>query len=480
MELATDRQSCTILSNVLGDSAVNQSEFNNDLSEITRRRWLQSGCGIAGGLLWPSLLQARAANPNAPARQAIIIYLQGGLSHYESFDPKPLAPSAYRGEFQSTATSLPGVHFCEHLPLLAARADLFNVVRSAYVDSPSHPVAIHMTLTGWDLPGASVAGKNRNTTFPSIGSVAAKTLGPRRPDLPAYVTVPHGGQLGVRVHYASAGLLGAAYEPVASGMLPTASDQPYHAPPSLRLHPQLTPRRIQDRIGLLQTLESQANLSLRSGGELEHFSPFRRQACDMLLSDAVGHAFDLNQESQSQRRRYGDHLWGQQTILARRLAEAGVPFTLVNYTLNQERGQDWDTHVDNFNLMKNTLLPPMDLAVSTLLDDLRERGLLDTTLVAMFGEFGRTPRINANAGRDHWEKVFSVMLAGGGLKSGVVVGSTTRGGDLPLDRPIHFNDVLATIYHQLGISTTEVSNDALGRPVPVLAHGSPIKELVNG
>jgi hypothetical protein len=178
------------------------------------------------------------------------------------------------------------------------------------------------------------------------------------------------------------------------------------------------------------------------------------------------------------RERYGSHLWGQQTILARRLAEAGVPFTLVNYTLNQAHGQDWDTHVDNFGELKNRLLPPMDLAVSTLLDDLESRGLLETTLVAMFGEFGRTPIINKNAGRDHWHNVFSVVLAGGGLRSGIVLGSSTRGGEMPLDRPTHFSDVVATIYHQLGVRTDEVFRDPLSRPIPVLDGGRPIAELL--
>ena len=448
---------------------------SHDISAcMTRRRWLQTG-GATGAMLWPSLLRARTINSTAPARQAIVIYLQGGLSHYESFDPKPQAPSDYRGQFQSIATSLPGVHFCEHMPRLAARAHMFNVVRSAYVDSPSHPVAIHMTLTGWDLPGASVEGKNHNATFPSIGSVAARTLGPGRPGLPPYVTIPHSGQLGARVHYATAGLLGSEYEPLDSGMLPETAEEPFFAPPNLRLHPQLTTARLHERLGLLQALQSPS-----PDNQADALGSFHRQATNMLTRDAAGRAFDLNQEPASQRARYGNHLWGQQTVLARRLAEAGVPFTLMNYTLNQVKGQDWDTHVDNFGLMRNTLLPPMDLAVSTLLDDLHERGLLDSTLVAIFGEFGRTPRINANAGRDHWDKVFSVMLAGGGLKSGVVVGSSTRAGDVPLDRPIHFNDILATIYHQLGVSSTEVTTDALGRPVPVLAHGSPIAELLTG
>lgn len=452
---------------------MNPLKTTDGRAELTRRRWLQGGGAAAGAMLWPTLLQARSVNADAPARQAIVIYLQGGLSHYESFDPKSEAPTAYRGEFDSIPTSLPGVHFCEHMPRLAARAHLFNVVRSTYVDSPSHPVAIHMTLTGWDLPGASVEGKNRNATFPSIGSVAAHSLGQKRPGLPAYVAIPHSGQLGTRVHYGTAGLLGAECEPVESGMLPETSGEEFAAPPNLRLHPALSAQRLRDRLTLRRAMEARLTNS-----EVDQLGTFHRQAYEMLTADGAGQAFDLNAEPRKNRARYGDHLWGQQTVLARRMAEAGVPFTLVNYTLNQVKGQDWDTHVDNFGLMKNTLLPPMDIAVSTLLDDLEDRGLLDTTLVAIFGEFGRTPRINSNAGRDHWNKVFSVMLAGGGLRSGVVVGSTTIAGDVPLDRPIHFNDVLATIYRQLGVSTDEVFRDSLGRPIPVLPHGTPIPELL--
>ncbi len=441
---------------------------------MTRRRWIQGGGAVAGAALWPSLLAARESKrESAPAQQAIVIYLQGGLSHYESFDPKPEAPSDYRGEFQPMSTSVPGTHFAEHLPRLAARAHKFNVIRSAYVDSPSHPVAIHMTLTGWDLPGASVESKNRNRTYPSIGAVVAKTCGPARPEVPAYVTVPHGGQLGARVHYATAGLLGSTYEPIDSGMLPERADQRFQGPPDLKLDSQLTTERVRERLALLRAVEGQARRD-----DIEGVDKFHQRAYQMLASKAAGRAFNLNEEPEQNRARYGNHLWGQQTVLSRRLAEAGVPFTLVNYTLNQVKGQDWDTHADNFNLMKRDLLPPMDLAVSTLLDDLEERGLLDTTLVAMFGEFGRTPRINNNAGRDHWDKVFSVMLAGGGLKSGVVVGASTRAGDVPLDRPIHFNDILATIYHQLGVPTADVMHDSLGRPLPVLDRGKPIEELL--
>lgn len=241
----------------------------------------------------------------------------------------------------------------------------------------------------------------------------------------------------------------------------------------MRLHQNLSGKRLEDRLTLLNALGGHA-----APAGVDSLDKYHRHALEMLSGGVAGGAFDLSREPLRQRERYGHHLWGQQTILARRLAEAGVPFTLLNYTLNQERGQDWDTHEDNFNLMKTRLLPPMDLAVSALLDDLDERGLLDTTLVAMFGEFGRTPKINANAGRDHWEKVFSVMLTGGGLKRGIVVGSSTKAGDLPFERPVHFNDVLATIYRQLGVATDEIFHNAFGQPTPVLARGKVIEELV--
>ena len=447
----------------------------NTLAALTRRRWLQGGGALAGAMLWPLLLRAKEAQKSAssPARAVIVIYLQGGLSHYESFDPKPDAPSAYRSTFGDIPTTLPGIHFAEHLPLLAKRAHKFSLIRSAYVDSPSHPVAIYQTLTGGDLPDASVEAKNRNLAHPSIGSIIARACGSRAPLLPPYVAIPHSGQLGNRVHYATAGPLGVAYEPLESGLPPEHAGTPFGGPPDLRLHQNLSGKRLEDRLTLLNALGGHA-----APAGVDSLDKYHRHALEMLSGGVAGGAFDLSREPLRQRERYGHHLWGQQTILARRLAEAGVPFTLLNYTLNQERGQDWDTHEDNFNLMKTRLLPPMDLAVSALLDDLDERGLLDTTLVAMFGEFGRTPKINANAGRDHWEKVFSVMLTGGGLKRGIVVGSSTKAGDLPFERPVHFNDVLATIYRQLGVATDEIFHNAFGQPTPVLARGKVIEELV--
>lgn len=455
------------------------SQFPRDRKpgEMTRRTWLRRGGAVAAASVMPQLLAARAAaagqSKTAPAKSAIIIYLQGGISHYESFDPKPEAPAEYRGEFGSIATSVPGTRVTEYMPKLAARAHKYNILRSVYVNSPSHPEAIHQTLTGWDLPGADVAGKNRNVTNPSIGAVVAKLRGSDHPGIPPYVTVPHGGQLGIRVHYATSGLLGPDYEPIESGMTPTLASGHYNIPPDLALHGGMNAQRLQERMALLSALQRS-----QPQGVPEGLGKFHTQAYDMLCSNAAGAAFDINRESVAARSCYGDHHWGQQTILARRLVESGVPFVLVNYTLDQLRGQDWDTHVDNFGWMKNLLLPPMETAVSALIDDLEERGMLDTTLVAMFGEFGRTPQINAKGGRDHWHNVCSVMMTGGGLTRGQVLGSSSRTGAEPFDRPIAFNDVLATIYHQLGVPSDHVFIDPFGRPMPVLAQGKVIEELL--
>lgn len=431
----------------------------------TRRRWLRRTASSFGTLLIPSL--ARGANGQAPrAKAAIILFLQGGLSHYESFDPKPDAPSAVRGEFGNIATSVPGVRFTEHLPLLAKRMHRFNIVRSAHHPTPDHLQAMHITLCGCELPGANIDSKNRST-FPAMGAVVGRLRGPAHPDLPGYVCIPHRDQLGHRLHYADSGYLGPAFAPIDSGMLPDRGDLPYVIPANLGLNPGLSLGRLNDRIDLLDGLQDR-----------EPASGFLRQGVQLLKRGQAAQAFDLNREPLALRKRYGDHGMGQEVILARRLSEAGVPFTLVNLALDQIKGQDWDTHEKNFPLMKNNLLPPMDRAASTLLDDLQDRGLLDTTLVAILSEFGRTPQINGNGGRDHWPNVFSVMLAGGGLKSGVVVGSSTKAGDEPRDRPIHIYDVLATIYHQLGVPTDHLFRDSSGRPIQVLPEGRPIPELV--
>ena len=442
------------------------------------RRWFLASSSVAvGAFALPTLAGAKAsakdaATPRGKARRAIVILLQGGCSHLDTWDLKPEAPAEIRGEFRPIATSVPGVMICEHLPLLAERAHRYNVLRSVYHATPSHEAAIHWVLTGYDYPGANTSTRNRNDK-PAMGSIVAKALGGKQQGLPPYVCIPDKGQLGDRVRYASADLLGMAYEPFESGMLPADAKTPFRMPANLSISSAADLRRIDHRLALLQQLDDLPRM-LDSKGTMDGMGVFQRQAMEMLAHPVTRNAFDLSQEAVALRERYGNTRVGQETILARRLAEAGVPFTLVNFSINQE----WDTHANGFQSLKTTRLPELDRAVSTLLDDLEERGQLESTLVAVITEFGRTPKINATAGRDHWSDVFSVVLAGGGLKAGQFLGTSNPRGEIPQDRPIHINDVLATLYHQLGVPTDTVHEDRLGRPVPVLYRGEPIAELL--
>ncbi len=448
----------------------------------SRRQFLQSsGVAIgafAGGRSLSASAESVVANPNFAAKRAIVILLQGGCSQLDTWDMKPEAPSEYRGEFDSIATATSGYRVCEHMPRLAAMTQRFNVLRSVHHGTPSHEAAIHWVLTGYDYPGANVTTKNRNDA-PSVGSIVAKVRGTSRPGLPAYVCVPDKGQLGDRVRYAGAHHLGMAFDPFESGPVPTDATAVYQLPPYLVMSPAIDVDRFQNRQGLLQRLDNLTRAADNVGGgnvgAMAGIDQFRRTALEMVSHPVTRDAFDLSQETIETRQRYGNHKLGQRALLARRLAEAGVPFTLVNFSDNQ----DWDTHVGNFASMKNTLLPRFDQAVSTLLNDLTQRGLIDTTLVAVISEFGRTPKINAQAGRDHWSDVFSIMLTGGGLKSGQILGTSNARAEIPQDRPIHYNDVLATIYRQLGIATDRIFMHA-GRPVPILYQGTPIAELIYG
>ncbi|MDB5387260.1 MAG: hypothetical protein JWM11_2906 [Planctomycetaceae bacterium] len=447
-----------------------------------RRLFLGQSSLAAGGLAvgafaLPEILEAQRqavaqGRKSAPARQVIVVFLQGGLSHLDSWDLKPQAPAEYRGEFQPISTSVPGFEICEHMPRLAQRANRFNVLRSVYHGTPSHEAAIHWTLTGYDYPNANVTTKNRNIK-PSMGSIISKSLPANRAGLPAYVCVPDRGQLGDRVRYAAATYLGIAHDPFESGPLPVNASAPFVIPPNLSLSSGTDVRRFDRRLDLLRGLD-QLPRAIDASGAMAGVDEFNRQAIEMLAHDATRNAFDLSRESVTARLRYGNSSFAQRLVLARRLAEAGVNFTLVNFSNNQ----DWDTHTDNFKRMKQDRLPELDQAVSALLDDLDERGLLETTLVAVFGEFGRTPKVNASAGRDHWSNVFSVMLTGGGLKRGQVIGTSSPNGENPQSRPVHFNEILATMYHQLGVSTDRVFLDQSGRPVPVLDGGVPIPELL--
>lgn len=441
----------------------------------SRRHLLQLGTAA----LTASMLPEGFAAPGLPstttqrgARQVIIIFLQGGLSHLDSWDLKPSAPAEYRGEFRPIATSVPGFMISEHMPLLSQMAHKYNVIRSTYHGTPSHEAAIHWTLTGYDFPGANTTTKNRNT-HPAMGSIVSRTLGPNQPGLPPYVCIPDKGQLGDRVRYGAASYLGVAHDPFEAGMPPSSAQAPFPIPPNLSLAKDVDLSRLECRMELLHEFD-QLPRRLESNAAMSGLDEFNRQAMNMLAHDVTRKAFDLSSEPLANRLRYGNTNFAQRLVLARRLAEAGVNLTLVNFANNQ----DWDTHTSNFQSLKKTRLPELDMAVATLLEDLQERGLFDSTLVALFGEFGRTPRINATAGRDHWSNVFSVMLAGGGLKQGQVIGTSTSNGEDPQNRPVHFNEIMATIYRQMGIPCDRTYPDSAGRPIPILSSGQPLPELI--
>ena len=456
------------------------------------RRWLLTSSSLAvgafvlpqisfTGLSYTGRSTASAADATRAQRRraerAIVILLQGGCSQLESWDLKPDGPSEVRGEFKPIATSLPGLQICEHLPLLAQRAHRLSVVRSVYHATPGHEPAIHWVLTGYDYPGANTEDKNRNLN-PAMGSVVSKEFGPNTNGLPTYVCIPDRGQLGDRVRFAAAHFLGRAHDPFESGVPPSSASEPFELPPNLSLSEGVDLRRLDHRLHLLRELDQLPDRLGATGAgaarSMKSLDVHNRRAMAMLTSSATRDAFDLSKEPVALRERYGNTRVGQETILARRLAEAGVPFTLVNFSRNQE----WDTHEDNFRSLRKTLLPRFDQAFSALLDDLDTRGMLQSTLVAVITEFGRTPSINKWVGRDHWPGVFSIVMTGGGLKSGQVIGASDSFGAEPIERPVHINDILATIYDQLGVPLDRAHPDYQGRPIPILPHGQPLPELI--
>ncbi|GAB4138864.1 MAG: DUF1501 domain-containing protein [Planctomycetaceae bacterium] len=444
-------------------------------TNFSRRRFLTGGIGL-GALMLPTFSSRRlpAANqsPAPRAKSVIVLLLEGGMSHLETWDPKPNAPKEIRGTFSTIETTNPGLRIGEHMPKLAQQAHRYNVIRSVHSAARNHSPGLHWILTGYDNPAAGIAGQKINKV-PSVGSIVAMQRGGNTPEgLPNFVAVPNRSQLGGRVNFAGAAHLGASFEAFNSGPVPRRANARYAIPSGLTLPKEIPLGRLQNRkalLGSLDALEKERNRA----DQLHGLTDYQNQAFDLLLGDRGRRAFDINQESKKTRELYGNSVMGQGTLLARRLVEAGVSYILVNYSKNNS----WDTHRGNFTRLKKTLLPPMDQAVSALLSDLDERGLLDDTLVLLMGEMGRTPRINKTAGRDHWPDVYSAMIAGGGLTRGQVLGSSTRDGGKPGTRPVHVQEVLATVYTQLGIDPHLMIPDRQNRPTAILPESAPFHEL---
>lgn len=395
------------------------------------------------------------AQSQGTAKHLIFLSLFGGPPHQETYDIQHEAPLEIRGEFQSVPTSLPGFRICEYMPKLAKLAHMYTVIRSMTHGDNGHESAYYSLMTGRPHPLPNTANtKPTPRDYPNYGS-ALSYLKPAEQSVPTFVLT--GGLISTHIGQ-TAGFLGQSWAPY---VIKQDANKPDFDVPEFRRTHDVSQARLDDREGLLRSLNGRDAVS-RSESDASHFSSYQERAFDMLTSPRTQAAFNMDEESPATRAAYGDHPFGQNVLLARRLVEAGVPIVQVNYRNRGDGGLD--THHDNFNICKGQLLPRMDSFISALLIDLEERGMLDDTLVVASGEFGRTPRINANAGRDHWGGCCSLLVAGGGMKRGYVHGSSDKIGAYPATDPIGPWDLYATIMHCCGVDPQTIIHDNLGRP----------------
>jgi uncharacterized protein (DUF1501 family) len=444
---------------------------------LSRRSLLRVGAFGAAGLNLARLLhlqESQAAERKPAADACILVFLWGALSQFESFDPKPEAPEGIRGEFGVRRTRLPGILFGEHLPLLAQRNDGFSLIRTCAQSSTHHQSAAYEALTGYPPTRDAVALTATPGDHPNLGAVVAR-FAPGQSSVPRFVQLPQlASDVGNLTPGQFAGFLGRSYDPFAVLRNPCATD--FHVA-ELSLPADMTAQRLDERTTLLHLVDQQSR-ALTHSTEAHSLSTYQERAIRLLTSPAVQQAFDLGREPAALRQRYGINTLGQSCLLARRLVEAGVKLVTVCSGFNGKTPQDaWDTHTDSFRKLKHQLLPPLDQGLSALLDDLTQRGLSKRTLLIVLGEFGRTPRINKVAGRDHWHHCYSVLLSGGGIHSGLVLGQSDRQGAYPIQgRVCTPADLCATVYHCFGIDPKHEVLDSGGRPLP-LSRGEPIREL---
>ncbi len=425
---------------------------------LNRRALLKVGALAIGGLTLPNLLRARAANQSATNRKSVIlVWAAGGPSHIDMYDLKPNAPAEVRGEYKPIPTNVNGIQIGEHLPLQAKMFDKLSVVRSAY-----HTNAGHGMGSQWMQTGYQATIEVNDNIFPSTGSVVAKLKGANEPGLPAYVNLPK------RVSFGGAAYLGASFNPFALDANP--NDASFQVK-NLKLPSRVSAERLEARKKLVSDIDT-IRRDIDAKGDITGLDTFYRDAMEMVTNTKAQTAFDVNKEPTKLRDSYGRNDLGQSCLLARRLVESGVTFVTV------QAGGGWDTHSNNFTELKRRLLPQYDAAVAALVQDLHDRGLSEDVLVMSMGEFGRTPKINKDAGRDHWPGAMSVLYAGGGLKMGQMIGTTDSTASYPTSKPYTPGCVLSTMYHCLGVDHTHVFHDDAKRPLPVLSEGDPIKELV--
>lgn len=427
---------------------------------ITRRSFLKAGALMFGGMTLSGLLrrQAVAAAAGEPTKDlsVILIWQGGGPSHLDMWDLKPQAPAEFRGIFNPIPSNLGGYEVCELMPNIAKICDKLTILRSVTHNDGGHESASHFLLTGYeptnDIPSNEV---------PSYGSIVAKELGARRSGFPAYVALP------TAPRSSAAAYLGVGNNPFETQGDPNSDKFNVR---NLKAPANISVDRLQNRHAMLKRFDT-LRRDIDASGVIGGMDAFSQQAFDLVTSPRVQDAFDLSKEDKKIRESYGRNTWGQSTLLARRLVEAGVRFVTVNQG-------GWDTHNNNFEELKRNKLPNFDQSFAALIEDLHQRGQLERTLVLVWGEFGRTPRINNTAGRDHWPNVFTVVMAGGGLKQGIVLGESDARAEFPKERPISPQDVLATMYHQLGINREKSYRNDADRPVEILNYGKPIQEII--
>lgn len=444
--------------------------FARDCDGRTRRSFLRTG--VIGGLslsqfLHLRSLSAESGKPVEKHRSVVLFWLSGGPGHMETYDPKPDAPDGYRGPFGAISTNVPGVHFGELMPYQARIMDKLSIVRTVNHGSGDHTKGNHWMLTGFEGPAFN-APDNRVQRRPAMGSVVSRLRQNRTQGLPAYIAVPHlrGGTDNL-FHYSA--YLGGAANPF---IVESDPNEKNYQVKNLVLPGGLSMGRLSDRrkvLGLVDQTRKWAE------PHFENMDTYQQKAFDMLTGRSVVEAFDIGRESPETRDRYGRHTFGQSALLARRMVEAGTPFVTVNCV-------PWDHHGTPPQMKTeegaNKLIPPLDKAVAALIEDLEARGLFDSTLVVVMGEFGRTPRMNKDAGRDHWGNTFSVAFSSGALKMGQIIGRSSHRGEYVIDRPVTPQDIAMTVYQFLGIDARTLTfEDKTGRPTYVIEKGEPVSEL---
>lgn len=430
----------------------------------TRRDFLSAGSlGFLGLTLRDYLAAAPAkagdVRPGAKANSVILFWLEGGPSHIDTWDPKT------NSNFKPMSTSLPGVQFSELLPKMSKQAHKYAVIRSMHTRGNDHPQATHYVITGHEV--------NPAMQFPSVGSLITKEMGPRN-SVPPHILVPKWDRGRQYEDYFRASFLGGDYDPMC---IPDPA-KPGFEVTDLSLPKSVSQASVESRSAFLKAVDRKYR-ALNETAEHANMDAFSAQAMKMILTPAVRDAFDLSKESDKLKERYGKDSIGQSCLLARRLVESGARFvTAAGY-----HGTSWDTHSDNDKSHKDKLCPTLDRTLTALVDDLEERGLLETTIVIAMGEFGRTPNINPNLGRDHWPNAWSLAITGGGIKAGQVIGSTDERGANVTSRVVTMGDLYATVFKLLGVDHTKEIMSPIGRPIKIAnsledTTGQPVAELL--